>query len=185
MGFASLRTSSLSSTYSWTSLAPLSVICSCSMLPFRWSDVCWEVRLIICCFWYKSQCLVCHRQATIGTSVYECNTINSILLLRTYINTSIIYLSSILISLLTSTLIRTFHRLCMMISSCAHLAWVRQARIIFPGPIGCLAIYFPVALSILTKNVFWLCLDFNLISVESEQLYEIWPYIESIHQQQL
>jgi len=58
------------------------------------------------------------------------NIINSILSTRTYINTSIILLPTILLSLLfslSSTLFRTFQSLCIMISSCSRLALTRLA----------------------------------------------------------
>jgi len=112
--------------------------------------------------------------------IYGRNTINFILSIRTYINTSIILLPTILLSLLSSTLFRTFQSLCIMISSCAHLALTRLAGITFVGLITCSAISSSVALLISTKNIFGLCPSFNLKAFESQQLYKIWPYMGSI-----
>jgi len=67
-----------------------------------------------------------------------------------------------------------------MISSCGHLAFTRLAGITLAGLIMCLAISFPVALFISTKNIFRLCPSFNLKAFERQQLYEIWPYMGSI-----
>ena len=98
----------------------------------------------------------------------------------TYINTSIIPLRTILLSLLSFTLFRTFQGLCIIISSCAHLALIQLAEITFVGLIMCSAISFYVALLILTKNIFQWCPSFNLKAFERQQLYEIWPFTGSI-----
>ena len=111
-------------------------------------------------------CYVFHRHATIGTNIYGCNTINSILSIGTYIHTSIILFPTILLSLLSSTLFRTFQYLCIMISSCAHLALTRLAGITFTGLIMCLAISFPVAHFISTKNIFGSCPSSNFKAFE-------------------
>jgi len=86
---------------------------------------------------------------------------------------------TILLSLLSSTLFRTFQCLCIMISSCAHLALTRLAGITFAGPIMCSAVSFPVARIISTKFFFESCPSFNLKAFERQQLYEIWPYVGS------
>jgi len=54
------------------------------------------------------------------------------------------------------------------------------SRIPFVGLITCLAISFPVALIISTKNMFTLCPSFNWKAFERQQLYEIWPYMGSL-----
>jgi len=87
---------------------------------------------------------------------------------------------TILLSLLSSTLFRTFQCLCIMISSCAHLALTRLAGITFAGLIMCSAISYPVARFISTKNIFGSCQSFNLKAFERQQLYEIWPYMGSV-----
>jgi len=113
-------------------------------------------------------------------NIYQCNTINSIFSIRFYINTSIILLPTILLSLLSSTLFRTFQCLCIMISSCSHLALTRLAGITFAGLIMILAISFPAACFISTKNVFRSCPSFNLRALDRQQLYQIWPYMGSV-----
>jgi len=55
-------------------------------------------------------------------NIYRCSTINSILPIRTDINTSIILLPTIILSVLCCTLFRTFQRRCMIIHSAVHLA---------------------------------------------------------------
>jgi len=112
--------------------------------------------------------------------IYGCNTINSILSIRTSINTSIILLPTILLSLLSSTLFRTFLSQYIMVSSGAHLTLTRLAEITFVSLIPCSAITFPVALAISTKNTFRLCPIFNMEAFERQQLYKIWPYMGSI-----
>jgi len=87
----------------------------------------------------------------IGTSIYGWNTINSILSIRTYINTNIILFPINLFSLLSSTIFRIFQSRCIIISSCTHLALTQLAGITFAGLIPCLAISFPVAHFISTK----------------------------------
>jgi len=87
---------------------------------------------------------------------------------------------TILLSLLSSTLFRTFQCLCIMISSCAHLALTRLAGITLAGLIMCSAISFPVAHIISTYNIFGSCPSFNLKAIERQQLYEIWPYMGSV-----
>ena len=113
-------------------------------------------------------------------NIYGCNTINSILSIKTYINTSIILLPTILLSLISFTLVRTFQSLCIMISSCTHLALTRLAGITFACLILYSAITFPEALFISTKNIFGLCPSSYLKVFESQQLYEIWPYMRSM-----
>jgi len=100
--------------------------------------------------------------------------------MRTFINTSIILVPTILLSILfflSSTLFRTFQSLCIMINSCSRLALTQLARITFVGLITCLAISFPVALIISATKIFTLCPSFNLKAFERQQLYEIWPYM--------
>jgi len=109
-----------------------------------------------------------------------CNTLNSILSIRIYINSSIILLPTILLSLLCSTLFRTFQCPCMMISSCAHLPLTRPAGITFAGLSMCSTISFPITRIISTKNIFGLFPSFNLKPFKRQQLYEIWPYMVSI-----
>jgi len=53
--FSGSRSSS-PSTYSGTSLGPLSVFFSSSMISFSCSEVCWADRLILWCYWNSSQC---------------------------------------------------------------------------------------------------------------------------------
>jgi hypothetical protein len=113
-------------------------------------------------------------------NIYGCNTINSILSIRTYVNTSIILLPTILLSLLTSTLVRTFQSPYIMVSSCARLALTRLAGITFAGQIACSANSFPIARFISTKNISRSCPSFNLQAFEKQQLYEIRPYMWSI-----
>jgi len=109
-----------------------------------------------------------------------CNTINSILSIRTYINTSIILLPTILLSLLSSTLFRIFQSLRIMIPSCEHPVFTLRTVITFASQIACSAISFPVVLRISTKNITGLCPSFNLRAFERQQLYEVWAYIGSI-----
>jgi len=119
--FSGSRTSSPSSARSWTSLALLSMFRLSSMISFSCLDVSWADKLIFRRSWNSSQCEVFHREATIWTNSCGQNIINSILSIRTYINTSIILLPTILLFLLfslSSTLIRNFQSLCIMISSC-------------------------------------------------------------------
>jgi len=113
-------------------------------------------------------------------NLYGWNTINSILSIRTNINTCIILLPTILLSHLSATRFRTFQRLYKMISSCACLASTPLAGITFAGLITCSAISFPVALIISTTIIFTLCPSFNLKAFERQQLYEIWPYMGSL-----
>jgi len=112
--------------------------------------------------------------------MYECYTINSILSITTYINTSIIPLPTILLSLVSSTLFRTFQSLCIMVSTCAHLLLTRLAGITLVSDIACLAISFPAALIISAKNIFGFCPSFNLKPCERQQSNKIWPYMGPI-----
>jgi len=105
---------------------------------------------------------------------------NSILSIRTYINTGIILLPTILLSLLSSTLFRTFQSLCIMDIRCSHLALTHLAGITFVSLITCSAISFTVTLLISTKNIFEFCPSFNLKAFEKQQVYEIRPYMGSI-----
>jgi len=177
--FAGSRTSSPSSTSSWTSFAPLSVFLSFSMNSFSCSNVSWADGIIFWRSWISLRCLVFHWQATIGTNIYGCNTINSILSIRTYVNTSIILLPTILLSLLCSTLFRTFESLCIMISSFAHLASTWLEGITFAGLLTCSPIFVPEALFISVKSIPGLCASFNFKASERQQLYQILPYMES------
>jgi len=93
--------------------------------------------------------------------------------IRTYINTCIILLPTILLSLLSATRFRTFQWLCIMINRCAHRALTQIAGITLTGQITCSAIFFPVTLIISTTNIFTLCPSFNLEAFERQQLYEI------------
>jgi len=181
--FSGWRTSSQSSTSSWTSLASLSVFYSSSIIPFSCLDVSWADMLMIWRSWNSSQCYIFHRYATSSTNTCGWNIVNSILSIRTYFNRSIILLPAILLSLpfsLSSTHFRIFQSLCMMISSCSRVPWTLLAGITFVGPITCLAISFPVALIISTKNIFTLCPSFNLKAFERQQLYAIRPYMGSL-----
>jgi len=111
------------------------------------------------------------------------NIINSILSIIAYINTSIIFLPTILLSLLfslSSTIFRTFQSLCILIRSCTRPVLTRQAEITLAGLIPCLVISFPVALVIYIKNIVTLYPSFNLIAFESHQWYKIWPYMGSL-----
>jgi hypothetical protein len=132
------------------------------MFSFSCSDGSWADRLLFPLFWNLSQCSVFHRQATIKTNIYECNTINSILSIRTYINTSIILLPTILLSLLSSTIIRTCQSLHIMINRCAYLALPWLGDTSFAGLIMCSAISFPAA---------------RLICVQIVILRQAWFYI--------
>jgi len=128
--FSGSRTSSPSSTCSWSPLALLSVFILSSMISFSCLDISLADKLIFRCSWSSSQCLVFHGEATIWTNTCGCNIINSILSTRTYINTSIILLPTILLSLLlslSSTMFRTFQSLCIIMSSCTHPALTRLA----------------------------------------------------------
>jgi len=113
-------------------------------------------------------------------NIYECNAINSILSIRTYINTSIILFPTILLFLFSFTLFRTFESVYTTITSSAHVAWTQQAVITMPGPITCTAMSFPIALVMSTKHIFGSCPSFNLKTFERHQLYEIWPYMWSL-----
>jgi len=177
------RTSSPSSICSWTFLPLLSVYFSSSIISFSCPDVSWADMLIFRRSWNSSQCSVFFREVTIWTNTCGWNIINSILSIRTYINTSIILVPTILLSLLfslSSTLFRTFQCLCIMISSCSHLAITRLAWITSVSAITCLAISFPVALIISTTNIFTLCPSVDLKAFERQQLYEIWPCMGSL-----
>jgi len=175
-----LRNSPWSSTCSWTSLAPLSVFCSSWIMSFSYSIVCWADRLILWCSWKSSQCCVVHWQPTIRMNINGWNTLDSILWIRTYINSSIILFPTILPSLLSSTLFRTIQSLCIVISSWVHLAMIWLVGIAFAGLITCWAIAFWVAPFISTKDVFQLCPSVNLKSFERLQLYEICPSMGSL-----
>jgi len=180
--FSGSRTSSPFSTWSWTSLALVSVFFASSMTSFSFSDVSWADKLIFRCSRNSSQCLVSDREVTIWTNTCGRNIINSILSIRSYINSSIILVPTILLSLLfslSSTLLRTFQSLCIMISSCSRLALTWVARSTFVGLITCSATSFPVALIISTTNIFTLCPSFNLKAFERQQLYKMWPYMGS------
>jgi len=107
---------------------------------------------------------------------YGWNTINSIPSIRAYINTSIIPLPTILLSLRSSTLFETFQSQCTMISHCANLALTWLAVITTTHPIGYSAISFAVALFVSTENVIGLCRSFNLKACGRQELYEIWLY---------
>jgi len=113
-------------------------------------------------------------------NIYAQNTIESILSIRTYINTCIILLPTILLSLLSSTLFRTFQSLCIMISYCAHLALAWLEGITFAVFIMCMAISFHVTLFTPTKNCFGLCPGFNFKAFDRYQLYEIWLHMGSL-----
>jgi len=173
-------TSSPSSTCSSASLAPVWVFFSSWMVSFSYSNVSWADGFIIWRSWNQAQCYVFHRPATIETNVYEWNTINSILSIRTYINTGIHLMPTILLSLTSFTLFRTFQSLWIIMCSCAHSVLTWQAGIIFAGRITCSAISYHVALWISTKNIFRLCPSINLKALARQLLYEIFPYIGSI-----
>ena len=88
---------------------------------------------------------------------------------------------TILLSLLSSTLFRTFQSLCILISSCAHLALTQPTGIIFSGLRTCSAISCTVALFNSTINMLGLCSCFYLKPSERQQLNKIRPYMGSIH----
>ena len=92
--------------------------------------------------------------------IYGWNTINSILSSRTYINTCIILMPTILLSLLSSTLIRTFQSLCIIISCCVHLTFTQLAGNTFAGLNMCSAISFAVA-HVISVGCEMLCVVFN------------------------
>jgi len=164
--FSGSRTSSLSSTCFRTSLAPVSVFISSSMISFSCSDVSWADGLIFRRTWISSQWKVFHTQASFGRNIYGCNRINSIHSIRTYINTSIILLPTILRSLLSSTtLFKTFQSLCKMIGSCAHVAFTQLAGITIAGLVMCSAISFLVAGFISTIKYFRIVCKFQLESI--------------------
>jgi len=113
-------------------------------------------------------------------NIYGWNINNSILSIRTYINTSIILLPIILLSFLSSTLIRTIHSLWMIISSYSHLALTWVAGIAFACLMMCSAISFHVGLLNSTKNILGLCPCCNLKAFDRQQLYDLWPYLGSL-----
>jgi hypothetical protein len=159
--FAGSRTCSPSSTSSFTSLILFSVFFSFSMISFSCFYVGWVDRLIFGHFWNQLQGWVFHRQATIETNIYGYNAINSILSIRTYINTSIILLPTILLSLLCPTLIRSFQCLYIMIGSYTHLALTRLPEITFAVVIKWSLICFFVACFISDKFTVGMCLSIN------------------------
>jgi len=113
-------------------------------------------------------------------NIYGWNIINSILSIGTYINTSIILLPTILLSLLSSTLFRTFQSFCIMNSCCTHPTSTGLAGISFTALVMHSATSCPVALWISIKNIFGLCSSFNFNEFQRQQLKEIWPYMWSI-----
>ena len=82
-----LKRSSPPSTCSWSSVACESVFFSCSMISISCSTCCWADGLIHGWFWYSLQSDVFHGLASIGTTIYVWNMINSIRSITTYINT--------------------------------------------------------------------------------------------------
>jgi len=111
------------------------------------------------------------------------NIINCILSIWTYINTSMIFLPTILLSLLfslSSTLFRTFQSLWIIISSCSYLAITWLVGITFVSLITYSAISFPVTLIISPNNLFTFCSSFNLKAFVRQQLHENWPYMGSL-----
>jgi hypothetical protein len=109
-----------------------------------------------------------------------CNTINSILSIRTYINTCFICLPTILPSLLSSTLFQTFQSLYIMISSCTYQALTQLAGFTLLGPIMGSPISFPVAPFYSTQHIFGSCPSSNLKAFERQQLYKMCQYMWSI-----
>jgi hypothetical protein len=110
----------------------LSVFVLSSMISFSCSDISWADELIFQRLWSSSECSVFHREATIWTNTCGWSIINCILWIRTYINTGIILLPTILLSLLlslTSTPFRTFQSLGIMSSICSCLVLTRLAGI--------------------------------------------------------
>jgi len=150
--FVGSRISSVATTWSWTSLVPMSVLFSYSIFSLGCSDVCWANGPRLWHFWNILHCEVFHWHATIGKNIYGWNTINCILSIWTYINTTIILLPTILLSIVSSTLFRTFHHICIMVSSCAHLVLTLLAGITFPDLITCSAIFFPWVHFLSTKH---------------------------------
>jgi len=104
-----LRTSSPSYTCSWTNHQHLSVFVPSSMITFIYCDVSQAGGLIYWHSWNSPRCLVFHRHAHIGTNIYLWNTIESVHSLTTFIDMSIIPLPTILLTIYSSTLVRTFH----------------------------------------------------------------------------
>jgi len=113
-------------------------------------------------------------------NIYQWNTINPIFSFRTYINTSIILLPTILLSLLTSTGFRTFQSLCVRFSGGTHLAWTWLAGNTFAGLFTCSAISFPVALFISNKTIVRWCPRLVVKAFARHQLNEIWSYMVSM-----
>jgi len=105
--------------------------------------------------------------------------VNSILSIRTYINTSIVLRPTILLSLLSSTICGIFSCLWIVISSCPQLALTWLAGITVAGLIMCSAITCPVALFIHSKHLFRFCPSFNFEVFEWQQFYEIWASMGS------
>jgi len=104
------------------------------------------------------------------------NIINSTCSIRTYINTAISVFSTCLLIYHMFIFIRSLWSLSILISSWAYLPVTRVVGITLAGLIMYLAISFPVAAFISTKNSFKLCPSFNFKALERELLYEIWPY---------
>jgi len=149
------------------------------MISFSCSDISWVDGLILWHSWNSTQCYVFHRQATIGTNIYGWNTINSILSIRTYINTSIILWPTILLALLSSTIFWIVQSRCIIISSWATLGLTCLVGITFAGLITCTAISISVARFMSTNNTLELWPSFNIKAFEMQQLYKFFPYMGS------
>jgi len=150
------------------------------MISFSCSDVGWSDVLMLWQFWCSVQYCLLHIQGTIGTNIYGWNTIYSILSISSYINSSIILLPTISLSLLSFTLFGTLLFLCIMIGSCTHVTLTWLAGITFASLMMCSVIFLPVAHFVSTNNIFIWYSSFNLKVFERHQLYEIWPYMVSI-----
>jgi len=144
------------------------------MVSFSCSNVGWADGLILWYWWNWLHCSVFHQLATFGMNLSGLNTIDSVLSIRTFMNTSIIRVPTILPSLLSFSLFRTFQSLYILICSLIHLALTRPVGITFTGPIECSVVSIPAALFISITNIFGLCPTFNFIAFESQQLYKIW-----------
>jgi len=90
-----------------------------------------------------------------------------------------ILLPTILLSLLLSTLFRSFQCPGILISSWAHLALTQLAGITFAGLITCSTFIYPAALMISITTIFGLCPSFDLQVFDWQQLYEMLLYMGS------
>jgi hypothetical protein len=116
-------------------------VVSSSIISFRCYNVNWTNGVILQYSWDSSHCQVYHRQSSIGTNIYGWNTVNSVCSIRSYIIAFIILLPTILCSLLSSTHIRSFKSLCILIRTSTKQALTQIAEITFAAPNMCFAIF--------------------------------------------